>query len=64
MSIGTNIRKRREELQISQTNLAKAIGIKQPTMAQIERGSKVPSLILGKELARVLQCDLEELVKE
>lgn len=64
MSVGANIREKREKLKISQTKLAESIGISQSLMAQFERGSKIPNMMLGRDIARVLQCDLEELVKE
>lgn len=63
-SVGGNIKARRMALGIAQTKLAESIGISQSLMAQFERGSKIPNLMLGRDIARVLQCDLEELVKE
>lgn len=64
MSVGANIKERREKLKISQSKLAEAIGISQPLMAQFERGSKIPNLMLGWDIAKVLQCNLDDLVKE
>lgn len=64
MSIGSNIRKKRENLKISQTKLAEAVGISQSLMAQFERGSKIPNMMLGKEIANVLQCEMEDLVSD
>lgn len=63
-SVGGNIKARRMALGMEQTKLAEAVGISQSLMAQFERGSKVPNVILAKDIAKVLQCDLEELVKE
>lgn len=62
MSIGSNIRKKRENLKISQTKLAESVGISQSLMAQFERGSKIPNMMLGREIASVLQCGMEDLV--
>ena len=62
MSIGSNIRKKRENLKISQTKLAESVGISQSLMAQFERGSKIPNMMLGREIASVLQCKMEDLV--
>lgn len=63
-SVGGNIRARRQALGMTQENLANALGLGRSMIAQIERGSKIPNLMLGRDIARVLQCDLEELVKE
>ncbi len=64
MSVGGNIKKKREELGISQVKLAEAVGVKQSMIAQIERGTKSPTLLLSVDIAKVLQCDLNDLVKE
>lgn len=42
MSIGTNIRRIREEKGISQVSLAEQAGISQAMLCQIERGTKKP----------------------
>ena len=62
ISVGENIRIIRTKRGISQTELAEAVGISQPMMNQIERGSKVPNVILARDISRVLQCDLNDLV--
>lgn len=64
MSVGENIKARRMALGMTQENLANAVGLGRSMIAQIERGSKVPNLILGRDIAKVLQCDLNDLVKE
>ena len=64
MSVGENIKGKRQSLGMTQESLANALGIGRSMIAQIERGSKIPNLMLGRDIARVLQCDLEELVKE
>lgn len=61
MTIGEKIRSRREERGITQVELSKTLEISQPMLAQIERGTKVPSMPLGKRIAEVLECKLEEL---
>lgn len=63
-SVGENIKARRQAMGMTQENLAVAVGIGRSMMAQIERGSKVPNLILGRDIAKVLQCDLNDLVRE
>lgn len=62
MSVGENIRKKREEKGMTQSDLANAIGIGQSMMAQIERGTKSASLQLGAVIAKVLECEIADLV--
>ncbi len=63
MSIGENIRNKRKGLNMSQNDLASAVGVSVPMICQIERGTKVPTMILGAEIAKILQCDLNDLVQ-
>lgn len=64
MNVGANIRAIRQAVDMTQQELATAVGIGRSMIAQIERGSKVPNLILGRDIAKVLQCDLNDLVRE
>lgn len=64
MSIGENIRDRRTRSGQTQEEFAVKIGIGRSMVAQIERGSKVPNMILGREIARVLGCSMEELMED
>lgn len=64
MSIGECIKEKRVAFGYSQERLAKIIGIGQPMMAQIERGSKVPNMLLGKSIAEALECKIEDLYGE
>lgn len=52
----------REAANMSQTELAKAIGVSQPAYCYMENGDKVPSLPVAKQLARVLSVSLDYLV--
>ena len=61
MSVGTNIRRIREDKGISQKQLAKEAQISQSMLCQIERETKSPSLQVGIEIARLLGCDVETL---
>lgn len=63
-SIGENIKARRQAMGMTQGNLASAIGVSVPMICQIERGTKSVTLMLGAEIAKVLQCDLNDLVRE
>ena len=62
MSIGANIRRIREEMGLSQIELAEKVHVTQSMLCQIERGTRAPSLPLSTELAAVLGCTLNDLV--
>lgn len=64
MSVGENIKAKRQELGMTQEKLADAVGLGRSMVAQIERGSKVPNMILGRDIARVLGCRMEDLLEE
>ncbi len=61
MSIGENIKSRRKDVGMSQNELASAIGVSVPMICQIERGTKIPSMLLGKSIAQVFGCKIDEL---
>lgn len=63
MSLSENIARLRKEKGYSQAELASIIGVAQPTVAQYEKGLKVPSVVVGVELARILGTTCEELVR-
>ncbi len=50
-----NIRERREQLGISQKELADAAGIAQSTMCDIEQGRSNPSLEVAVKIAKALK---------
>ena len=52
------IRHRRQELGISQNQLAKRVGISQPFMAEIESGRKKPSLDVLMRICAELGIEL------
>jgi transcriptional regulator with XRE-family HTH domain len=62
MSISENIKKYREAKGITQVQLAEKIKVHQSLVAQFERGSKVPSMPMGEELTKVLDCTLYDLL--
>lgn len=62
MSVGHNIKRRREELKMSQAEVAEKVGITQAMLCWIERETKNPSLQVGVEIAKVLNCDIRELM--
>lgn len=64
MSVGENIKTKRLDLGLTQEELARAVGIGRSMIAQIERGSKIPNLMLGRDIAGVLGCSMEKLLEE
>ncbi len=64
MSIGENIKSKREKKGLSQQQLADAVGCARANIAQYELGSKAPSLAMSKALARFFGCTLDELAGE
>lgn len=64
MSIGENIKTRRQSIGMTQEELARAVGTGRSMVAQIERGSKIPNMMLGRDIARALGCGMEKLLEE
>lgn len=64
MSVGNNIRRIREQKNLTQTYVAEQAGITQSMLCQIERGTKNPSLQDGKYIADTLGCTMESLLAE
>ena len=63
-NIGDGIRLRRKKAGMTQDDLAGEIGIGRSMMEQIEQGSKVPTMVLGRQIARLFRCSMEELFEE
>ena len=63
MSVGANIKRIREEKELSQAYVAKEVGITQAMLCYVERGTKNPSLQVSVELARVLGCAVEDFLR-
>ena len=47
---------------MTQKELADAIGVSRPLVAQIERGTRALTIVLGLEIANVLKCDLDYII--
>ena len=63
MNIGETIKNLRIAKNMTQEELAAEIGVSRPFVTQIERGTKIPTLLLCVDLARVLGCDITDLLR-
>lgn len=62
MSIGLNIKRLREEKGMTQEELAEVACVSRSMIAQIERDSRCPTMILGSQIADVLDVDIKDLI--
>lgn len=56
----TNMKKYREELSMSQQQLADKVGVRRETIVRLEKGKYNPSLRLAVDIARVFGVPVEE----
>lgn len=63
MPIQNEIRKMRTERNITQEQLAQAVGISRQTIVAIEKGNYTPSLALAMRLAIFFHVSVEELFR-
>lgn len=61
MTTALKIKRKREEKQMTQTELANKAGVTSQMICQIEKGSKNPSFQVAKLIAEALDCTLDEL---
>lgn len=61
MSIGTEIKRRREAAGMTQLDLADKLGVARSLIAQYERGSKQPTMPMGYEIAKFFGCTVDAL---
>lgn len=62
MSFADNVKRLRETKGITQAELAKRVGVTQPTIAQYEMGIKIPTIVVGARLAEQLGTTCEGLI--
>lgn len=55
------IRERREELGMTQEELAKAAGISRPFLSTVETGTAVPTVAKAADIATALRTTIDEL---
>lgn len=64
MSIAKNIKSKRENIGMTQAQLADAVGVDPSMICKIERGTQAPSMPLGKQISDVLGCTLNDLCED
>lgn len=62
MSVGKNIRRIRRAKDITQDALAKRVNVTQSMIAQIERDSKIPTVLLTRDIAEALDCTIDDIL--
>ena len=61
MPVRTKVREFRTEQQLTQEELAQALGVSRQTIISIERGQYTPSLELALKLAQKFRLSVEQL---
>lgn len=62
--LGKAIAVRRQEKRLTQAELAEAIGVEQETISRFERGATLPPLGRLVDIADVICCPLENLLRD
>jgi transcriptional regulator with XRE-family HTH domain len=62
--VGHRIKVRRTELDMSQGELAQALGISQGQMSYLEKGQRAMTLEMLETIARTLRCSISDLLEE
>lgn len=57
------IRTLREAKEMTQADLASAIGVTQTTIARYESGERTPGIFVAQKIARALNCTLDDLLR-
>jgi len=61
MTIQNNIKELRTKKNVTQEQLAEAVGVSRQTIVAIEKGNYTPSLLLAINLARFFNVSVEKL---
>lgn len=61
MTMGQKIKSKRQEQGFCQSELAERVGVNQSQISHIEKGTRNPSVDLLLKIARVLNCDINDL---
>ena len=60
--MGIRARKRRQEIGLTQKDIAEAVGVERPYITQFEAGYKIPSVCVLTQIAEQLGVTLDYLV--
>lgn len=60
MAIQNRVKELRARFQYSQSDLAERVGVTRQTIAAIEKGDYVPSLLLGLSICQTFDLPMEE----
>ena len=63
MGLSANLRIRREEIKMTQKELAQKIGVEPATISKYESGMNEPNIKNLKSIAEALDTSIDELVK-
>lgn len=61
ITLGKNIKARRDEFDITQSELANRVNVNRAMISYIESGEKVPSLAVFARIAETLHLSMDEL---
>ena len=59
--LAQSLRRVRREAGVTQTTMARALGVSQPTLNRLENGSQNVTLKTLQQLCRALDCGIEDL---
>lgn len=62
--LASNIKAERNRKNLTQAELAEQVNICESTISLIERGRQTPSVFVVHDIARVLNIDINELLKD
>lgn len=61
---GINVMKRRNEMKMSTNELAETVNVTPAMICMIEYGRKTPGLYLARDIAKALNCKIDDLFRE
>ena len=63
LALSDNIKKLRTKAGISQSHLAKTVGVNQSAICKMEKGMLIPSIASLDDIARALNVAIDDLVR-
>lgn len=63
MNIGEKVKEKRTEADVTQVTLAEMVGVAPSMICQIERGTKIPTVPLAKQIADALGCNIQDFLE-